>query len=234
MSYCVNCGVELESSLTECPLCNTPVINPAELSKTAVSSPFPIDKGQVEAVKRKDVAILISVVLIATALTCGLLNLLLFSQNLWSLPIIGICAIIWVFAIPFIIYTKLPAFLSILLDGIIVCLYLFLLTYMTESNAWFYSIALPVTLLVTLLIEALDFLLKTFQISILTTALYAFIEVPILCIGIEIILDLYFKQTIALSWSAIVLTVCIIIDIALITILSKKRLRNAVRRRLHF
>ena len=33
MSYCVNCGVKLEESLTKCPLCNTPVINPNILKK---------------------------------------------------------------------------------------------------------------------------------------------------------------------------------------------------------
>ena len=33
MSYCVNCGVELEKSIRKCPLCNTPVINPNDLAK---------------------------------------------------------------------------------------------------------------------------------------------------------------------------------------------------------
>ena len=28
MSYCVNCGVELDSSAEKCVLCNTVVINP--------------------------------------------------------------------------------------------------------------------------------------------------------------------------------------------------------------
>ena len=28
MSYCVNCGVELDNSTLKCPLCDTPVINP--------------------------------------------------------------------------------------------------------------------------------------------------------------------------------------------------------------
>ena len=28
MSYCVNCGVELDNSLKKCVLCDTPVINP--------------------------------------------------------------------------------------------------------------------------------------------------------------------------------------------------------------
>ena len=54
MSYCVNCGVELESSLTECPLCNTPVINPKELHNYQKPSPYPREKGQVDVVKKKE------------------------------------------------------------------------------------------------------------------------------------------------------------------------------------
>ena len=57
MSYCVNCGVELESSLVSCPLCNTPVINPNELPYVKKPSPYPEEMGQVEVVKRKDWAI---------------------------------------------------------------------------------------------------------------------------------------------------------------------------------
>ena len=44
----------------------------------------------------------------------------------------------------------------------------------------------------------------------------------------------YLEERIALRWSAVVLTVCVILDIALITMLSRRRLRNEVRRRLHF
>ena len=52
MSYCVNCGVELEPSLKKCPLCNTPVINPNELQKIGEAvSPYPIKTGQVDVVK---------------------------------------------------------------------------------------------------------------------------------------------------------------------------------------
>ncbi len=29
MSYCVNCGVELDKTCAVCPLCNTKVCNPA-------------------------------------------------------------------------------------------------------------------------------------------------------------------------------------------------------------
>ena len=102
MSYCVNCGVELDSSNLACPLCNTPVLNPTEIlfqtnsenkMETEIHkqtrAPFPHERGTVEVVKRRDVAILLSVVLVSTGLTCGLLNLLVFTSSLWSVPIFG-------------------------------------------------------------------------------------------------------------------------------------------------
>ena len=118
MSYCVNCGVKLDPSLKYCPLCNTPVINPHDLSKMQPISPFPKEKGQVEVVRRKDLAILLSVSLTAAGLCSLLLNLLVFRQHLWSLYVIGACVLIWVMSIPAVIYTKLPIYLSLLFDGL--------------------------------------------------------------------------------------------------------------------
>ena len=67
MSYCVNCGVELDSSLDHCPLCNTPVINPNELKRIADAvPPFPEQRGEVDTVKRRDFTLLIGIILTAT------------------------------------------------------------------------------------------------------------------------------------------------------------------------
>ena len=118
MSYCVNCGVELEASLRECPLCHTPVVNPVEAGKEFPPSPYPVNKGQVEVVKRKDLGILLSVVLIATGGTCLLLNLLVFNRSLWSLLVIGICICLFVFTFPAVFYSKMPVFLSLFADGL--------------------------------------------------------------------------------------------------------------------
>lgn len=234
MSYCVNCGVELDASHKSCPLCNTPVINPALLIQPETVPPFPREKGQVELVKRKDAALLVSVVLLSTAITCGLLNVFIYKANLWSLAIIGACCVLWVFMIPLIIYTKLSPYTSLLLDGVVVCAYLYMLTWLTNTNDWFLCIALPVTLLVTLLAEIMAFLLRKFRFSFLVTATVSFMEIAVLCVGIELILNHFLHDRFYLSWSGIVLTICAIITVALVTILSKKRLRNAVRRRLHF
>ncbi|MCM1537563.1 MAG: DUF6320 domain-containing protein [bacterium] len=234
MSYCVNCGVELDASHKTCPLCNTPVINPRELHAHCTVPPFPQEKGQVELVKRKDAALLLSVVLLSTAVTCGLLNFFVYKASLWSLSIIGACGVFWVFMIPLVIYTKLSAYAALLLDGASACVYLFMLTWLTKQNGWFFGIALPIVLLVTALAESMTFLLRRFHFAFLVTATVSIIEIAVLCVGIELILNRYLHQRFFLSWSGIVLTICTIITIALVTILSKKRLRNAVRRRLHF
>lgn len=235
MSYCVNCGVELDASARECPLCNTPVLNPRELEKIAMAQrPFPTEKGQVETVKRKDLGILISMVVLATAVTCGVLNALVFRENLWSLAVIGACIILWVIMIPAVIYTKQPVYVSLLYDGGAVALYLFMLSYLTGSRSWLWGLGIPITALVTVLAEIFTVCVRRLPRSFLTVSLYLFTAAGLLCLGIEILIDRYVVGHIALSWSAVVLTVCIILDIAVITLLSRRRLRNAVRRRLHF
>lgn len=243
MSYCVNCGVELDPSLKECPLCNTPVIHPGKLAGSRgtemergkeTPSPFPEEKGQVEVVKRKDVAILLTTVAVATAVVCGLLNALVFSAVPWSLAIIGGCVLLWVMLIPVVIYTRQAVYTSELLDGIAMALYLYLLTYLTGSKEWFWGLGLPIVVLVTIIVELVTVCLRLLPRSFLTTALYVFTALAVLCMGLEYLIDRFLDRKFGLEWSAIVATVCVIVDIAIITLLSRRRLRNAVRRRLHF
>ncbi|MBD5526692.1 MAG: hypothetical protein HDR04_20280 [Lachnospiraceae bacterium] len=234
MSYCVNCGVELEASLKECPLCHTPVINPRDLGKEPTSSPYPTDKGQVEVVKRKDLGILISVVLSATSVTCLLLNLLVFDASLWSLLVIGSCMCLFVFSFPAIFYSKTPIYLSLLADGAAVAVYLFLITFLTDSDIWFWQVGLPIVVILSVLAEFYPLLAKFHPLTILSCSLCIFIEIPVFCVALELLIRHVLLLPYRITWSAVVLTVCVIIDIALITILAKKRLRNEVRRRLHF
>lgn len=243
MSYCVNCGVELDASAAECPLCNTPVLNPREIERHRLEagkdgrpaqSPFPGEKGQVETANKKDMGILLSMVALASAVTCGVLNAAVFRENLWSLAVIGACAVLWVLMIPAVIYTKQSVYISLLLDGAVVALYLYMLTFMTEGNGWFWGLGLPITVLVTATAEVLTLCIRRLPRSFLTVALYLFTATGVLCVGLEILIDRYIEGQIAIRWSAVVLVVCVVLDIALITMLSRRRLRNAVRKRLHF
>lgn len=234
MSYCVNCGVKLEESLDKCPLCNTPVINPKELKKVGLIPPFPVERGETEKVKSKDGAILLTVAFATTAICCALLNYLVFNQSQWSIPIIGLCAFFWVVFFPLILFKELPVYAFIIMDGLAMAGYLYMISILTSNTIWLTELALPITAMVTVMILLLTLLIRKVSSSILAVALYVYILVPLLCIGIELLICHFRGLPLHIVWSTIVLAPCAVVSIILITVLSKKRLREAVRRRLHF
>lgn len=234
MSYCVNCGVKLDSSLDSCPLCHTPVINPNELAQIKKAHPYPTEKGQVDSVRRSDVAILTVIVLLATSISCLLLNLYVFTGTMWSLFIIGVCILLFVLLIPLIVYTKVPVYVSILFDGIALGFFLYLITFITPSTNWFFKLALPIVMLLTILAEVFVLLLRAFPTSFISTALYIFVEIAMLCAGLELLICHFVSNPLRLTWSAIVITVCGVIAVMLITVLCIRRLRDAIRCRFHF
>lgn len=235
MSYCVNCGVELDNSLDQCPMCQTKVYNPNALVIPGEGkSPYPENKGTVERVKRTDVAILITSVLGSIVVTCGLLNTFIFTQNGWSLVVIGSCLVLWVTLIPFMFSAKQSPYLYVLYDGVAMLLYLVMIGQLTAEKSWLYGIAIPISIAVTMVVELVVFCIRQFKKSFLANALFVFTGIGVVNVVIEIIVDLYFTDQIKFGWSAIVATVCVIIDIFLITVLSSRRLRNALSRRFHF
>lgn len=233
MSYCVHCGVELHETSKSCPLCNTPIVNPRIPLIPDGKKPFAEKKGQVDRVRHSDMAILLSVVLGSTGLSCGILNFFIFHDSFWSFYIIGACILLWVFCIPFLIYTKLPWFLSIIFDGMALVLYCGIISFSHPGNGWFIGLAIPIIVLITGLFLIFVFLLITFRTSILSTSIYLFLEIGFLCTGIEILIHKYFEEKIYVTWSAIVFICCSIIVISLFTIIRRSRLREAVRRRMH-
>lgn len=245
MSYCVNCGVELDRTLLQCPLCQTRVVNPAaDLTSSELSgspqqdglpiSTFPQKRGQVEEVKRHDLGLFISIVLSCTAISSLLLNLFVFKGSLWSLLIIGLCVVLFFLVFPAVIYTRTPVYVSLLFDGLSVALYLYFISFITHTNRWFTGLGLPIVGLVTVLVLLFVWLIRLFKGGMLTTGICLITAIALLCIGLELLIDRYLGNDLQLFWSAIVLTVCAVIDSALITVLSRRRLRDAVRKRLHF
>ena len=67
MSYCVNCGVELDSTASFCPLCRTPVVNPRQPVDTGSSPPFPTERREVPPASKAELAILVSSMLASAA-----------------------------------------------------------------------------------------------------------------------------------------------------------------------
>lgn len=234
MSYCVHCGVELDASLKRCPLCNTIVFDPNNYPNPDAQSPYPVERGEVEAVKKKDIAIFLSVLLAATALTCGLLNLFVFSKNHWSLIVFGFCMLLWIFFIPFFIIPKISHYVAVGLDAVGVILFLYMISFLTKQDIWLYNLAIPITLLCLLLAICTMVLYRKWNHSYLASGLYFFADIGLLCMGIELLCRHYVDAPFKLTWSAVVFTVCAILIILIVTMFVRPRLRAAARKRLHF
>ena len=103
MSYCVNCGVELDDSAKKCALCGTAIINPAKAENKAetVNAPFSEQVYIPKTVKARFIAGLISLIMLVPNMACLLVNILLFPGNLWSAHIMSLSALLWViFVLP--------------------------------------------------------------------------------------------------------------------------------------
>lgn len=237
MSYCVQCGVRLEQSLRTCPLCHTPVINPNELNTvnlSNVSGPFATVKGEVEPMKKHDIGLWLTLVFGSTALACGILNLFVFNHNYWSIPVIGACIIIWIFFCPRMFLPQIPIYANLMTSAVSVIFYELAITLMTEQDRWFYEIAFPITLVIMALTAVSGLFYKYVSKSLIASALYLFIDIALLSIAIECYVDKFIGLEIHIFWSAIVFSVCAVISVALIAILSIRRLRVTVQKRLHF
>lgn len=144
MSYCVNCGVELDRDAVACPLCQTPVINPVCPPDAQAIPNFPLERQEVEPVDQRELAILLSAMVVCAGVCCGLLNLFLWKGVPWALFVAGACAVLWVWLVPPLLLRKVPSAVFLLLDLLAVGGLLVLIAAVSHGMAWFTTLAMPV------------------------------------------------------------------------------------------
>lgn len=233
MSYCVNCGVELDSTAAFCPLCRTPVHNPNQPVDRESPAPFPAEQGEVPLPARKAGAALVSAMLGAVAVSCGLLNLVLPASHIWSLYVIGAAAMLWVFIVPPLLWRKLPLSMMILLDTGAIGLYILFIAWELDGLDWYIRLALPTVALLGVILLALVLLLQGRKRSILTTTTLIIASAAVYVAGLELLGDLYFHGEWEPTWSLVVLIVAGALEIPLVVVRRVPNLRREVRRRFH-
>lgn len=143
MSYCVNCGVELEKGSSLCPLCDTPVINPAEKKQPQEMPAYPQNLKIPQSVNKKYWAFVISLVMIIPNLILLAFNALLFNSIV--IPYItGGFLVAWVwFVFPFIWRKPIP-FILLAVDVLSLMIYVYSIHLVTNNSGWYEGVALPV------------------------------------------------------------------------------------------
>lgn len=232
MSYCVNCGVELEKNISQCPLCGTEVNNPKQCIDET-SALYPQKRAIIEPTDRKETALLLTIILSAPSVGCAIMNFLIFGKKFWSLYVIGACIIIWTFIVPPLLFKKLPNIIYIILDDIVVIGYIYIFVLQFGNKGWFQNVAIPIVIFISILFLILLNIYGYYKPGIMIMSITTVAAIGIFCIGVETILNFYLKGRLYILWSAVVMVCCCTIIIPLAIIMNRPKLREEVRRRMH-
>ncbi len=233
MSYCVNCGVELDATARACPLCQTPVMNPRQPVDTASPPPFPTQRKEVAPVSRWELAILLSAMLASVAVCCGILNLFLQPERGWSLYVIGAAIMVWIWLVPPLLMRGLHLLLRLVFDVVAVALYVYLISLDLNGEPWFMGLALPIILTGGAVVLFLGLVLQHGKRSILSGITICIGAAGVVAVFAELFVDRWLYSTWNPDWSLIVLTVCVALIIPLLIVRRVPSLREEARRRFH-
>ena len=232
MSYCVNCGVELDKSAEKCVLCNTVVLNPNETDKEKPESPFARESHIPESVSRKFVAYVISMVMLIPNIVCLIFNATLFKESFWSLYIFTSSFLAWVvFVFPFFTKKRKP-YLMLAFDTASVLLYFYFFYAMDKSHGnWFLSVAMPIILLVAL--QMLIYMLWAIgkKRHVILKTLHLFIDFAIFSLISGLVISAGFSVKIAGIIGMIIFISCLCIIAFLVYCYNSKSMRRYLSKR---
>ena len=140
--YCMNCGVRLGEGETRCPLCGLRAYHP-DIPRQVGEPLYPRQWVAPEP-ERTSMRFLFTIIALAAAAVCLLVDLSLWSRVTWSGYVLGALAVAYVLlALP--LWFRRPNPVVLLpVDFVAVGLYLLYINLKT-SGGWFLSFAFPVT-----------------------------------------------------------------------------------------
>ena len=233
MAYCVNCGVELDQTASFCPLCHTPVVNPNQPVDTQSPKPFPTEPGEVAPASKQELSILITAMLACVAVCCGVLNIFLQSERVWSLYVIGAAVMLWIWLVPPLLMRGMHLLLRLLLDITAVAIYVYLISLDQNGTPWYLGLGLPIILWGGAVVLLLGLVLRVYRRSLITSVTIVIGSAGVFAVGVEAFVDRWLHGAWSPSWSLVVLAVCVGMVIPLIIIRRVPSLREEVRRRFH-
>jgi len=217
MAYCVNCGVKLKAAQRKCPLCDTPVVMSEEPLEEPDCSGFPSRRDEPVSTFDKDLWIkLISVITVAPALLTFVLDYLMGNGIDWSLYILYALGLVWVWcASPFLFKRNIfPFWFAI--DTAALIAFLFLVERTSSTGDWTLPLAMPVALMVAAIIFILVSAFRSKIVRQLQKPALIFLLVAVLCLFIEVFVDLYRMKQYQPGWSLLVSIPCIAFAVILL------------------
>ncbi len=229
MSYCVNCGVELEKGCPACPLCDTPVINPREKKSDETVPAFPEILDIPKSLSKKYWAFVLSLIILIPNLVLIVLDVLAFNSGI-SKFIAGGFAVAWVWFIFPLLWKKNIPVVMLGVDAIALLVYLNMFRYYGVENGWFTSIVLPVVIALWAICNLFIFWLKKPRSkSMIAVAVLGAINV--MSFIVEICMNMFYNGKLQIIVSLVMTACCVSLMIFFTVMAKSRRLKAWVRRK---
>jgi hypothetical protein len=229
MSYCVNCGVELDKSEPRCPLCGTEVVNPAILPEEKPARPYPSHVEHLDRrIDRRYIASFVSLLLLLT-------NIMANGALTWSYYVLGGELIAFtVLLLPMIAH--MARILYIVIDAGAVGVLLLLIQVMNQGDwDWLLLLGLPVVGLAALFAWFAAWMASPkCRLPLLIRLTFTLVAVGLLAVGIEFFIGLYRHAISWPQWSLYVLFPCLVLGSALLLLNRRAQLKAEIRKRFYF
>lgn len=235
MSYCVNCGVELEKSQKRCPLCGTPVINPNESTENKTVPPYPTD-NVVTAVRkmRHMTALLISIILLVPLILCPLCNFIISKSITWSIYSIMSVILGWFYIVPPILLKNNVILKCAWIDYFSTGVFLYgLNTIITPDKDWFSQIVLPLLSYLMAVILVYAVLVRSFNIKKITYVELGFVFAAVMGILTEYVINSYGNIEESFIWSLPAAISCLGVALLLLVISKITGIRDIIKKFMH-
>ena len=229
MSYCVNCGVELDNSAKKCALCSTPVINPNQPKAKEETTPFAPETHIPPEASRRFIAYIVSMVMLVPNIVCFFINVFFRNHGFWALYVNTSSLLLWVVLVFPFITKKLKPYLMWAFDTVSVIAYSFFFFVMgneKETVGWFYNSALPLILSVSAVVLLYIIWVKAKKRHWALTLIGVIIAVSIESFVTGFVLDFSLKIEFALEIGIIAGVSCALLVLCLIYCYKSKAMRK--------
>lgn len=236
MSYCVNCGVELDDSAKKCALCGAPVLNPyLDEPDQALPAPYPDRLVLPEGTNRRYIAFLVSMVLLIPNLICGVANLLILDSGIWSVYIVSASLLFWVFFIVPFLMEKPHPYLLWLLDTMAGTLYTWLFYLVGWGpRGWFLRLGLPLILGLAVIVLFMISWLSRKRRDWPHVSIAVLAEITLYAMYADVLFSLYQNTGRPLQYSLVIAACCLALMAFFIAVARNKRLRAWLSRKFFY
>ena len=231
MSYCVNCGVELENGCGACPLCDTPIINPRESGGKSQKPPYPENFNIPESADKRYFVFVVSIAMLIPNIVLSVLDFAFFHTGAVTY-IASASALIWIWFLFPLLWKKPLPLLLLTLDAASLAAFLNLIRIKSESAGWFSAVALPIVVSLWL-VSALFMLWLKKPRSRSLKAIAALTAINIVSFVVEICFNMFYNNKLQIWISLAVTACCIPLTVFFVALSKSRRLKAWVSRKFY-